>query len=91
MIKVYMKKLSKIVKKEYLTAEELFSYIKEATPDDKSREELDFFIDIYNNLTFAPESLRNERLSIENSKKAYKAFVSIKKKMQQLKVQQSKI
>lgn len=91
MIKVYMKKLSKIVKKEYLTAEELFSYIKEATLDDKSREELDFFIDIYNNLTFAPESLRNERLSIENSKKAYKAFVSIKKKMQQSKVQQSKI
>ncbi len=77
--KIYMKRIAKILKKDFITAEELIEY----SESDESY--FNDFAKIYDNLYFAPEKIKKMYISRKNVIISYKAYCKIVKKLKKIK------
>lgn len=77
-IKIYIKRIAKLLKKDFITAEE----VKESLSDGEIYFEQ--FADIYNCLLFAPESKKNEYRVKEKSMLIYNSYKKIISKIKKL-------
>jgi hypothetical protein len=77
-MRIYIKKIAKILKQDFITAEQLKSY------QIKSYQDILVFANIYNNLIFAPEDYKKKYLNKTTSHTAFKAFFRIIKELKKL-------
>lgn len=74
-MKIYIKKIAKILKQDFITAEQLKNY------QIKNYSDILDFVNIYNNLMFAPNEYKKRYLNKTASQRAFKSFLSIRKQL----------
>lgn len=72
---IYIKKIAKILKQDFITAEQLKVY------NIKNYKYILDFVEIYNGIMFAPEIQKKQYLNKKNSKKAFQSYIVIIKEL----------